>query len=98
LCASLDGPASGSSSCTAAAGATAPQVLSDNGGTPRLVFGVSPAGAARVVLDNGSEQVEADTTTFGDGRLYGGSLDPLPTQVIFYAADGSELARQPVNQ
>jgi hypothetical protein len=106
LCARVQSGDSDSFSCSSASIDSPPDqrvypsplTVHDNGGTERLVVGVSPAGATRVALDSGAAQVDAQTTAFGQSLLYAGTLDPFPTQVIFYAADGSELARQPVNQ
>jgi hypothetical protein len=104
LCASVQNQEHGSVSCTGHAIGSVEepptdivfraQTLRDDAGTPRLVFGYSPPGTARVVLDNGAQQVDAQVTPFDDRLLYAGALDPFPVQVVFFAANGTEISRE----
>jgi hypothetical protein len=106
LCASVQSQEHGSVSCTGHAIGSVedqpidlrlrPQTLRDDAGTPRIVYGYSPPGTARVVLDNGAQQIDAPTTPIEDRLLYAGALEPFPVQVVFFAADGTEISREPV--
>ena len=95
ICAGIETDSSGSSSCGSSPGGA--EVLSDDAGTPLVVYGALPPGAADVRLPGGASG--ASTATAEDGTtVYAITADdgPLPTEVVFVDAAGQEVARTAV--
>jgi hypothetical protein len=102
LCADVASASSGSGTCSAAPVdgpvPRAPVVAAakDNGGTTIAVFGLAPGGTTDVRGGEGWELVDLTPIGLPDGDqlfLVVGIAEPVPPEVIFVRADGTEIAR-----
>jgi hypothetical protein len=102
LCADVVTDDSSSGTCSASAVGDPPPPLTahDNGGTAVAVAGLAPAATADIQGGEGWEVVGLTPVPDSGGSLLYlivGATEPLPAEVIFLRADGTEIGRAPLD-